>query len=93
MKQLIEEQIELVETCGACPEQYDAFLDKKQVGYLRLRHGSFTVDYPNAMGGTIYHAYPKGDGMFHSEERDFYLTEAKKAIISHLKEIKENLTN
>jgi hypothetical protein len=34
----------------------------------------------------IYEAEPKGDGIFESDERDFYLSAAKKAInekISH----------
>lgn len=30
--------IHLVKTCEACPEQYDAYLGEKRVGYLRLRH-------------------------------------------------------
>lgn len=79
--------IVLKETCGACPEQYEAFLDGKQVGYLRLRHGHFRVDYPDCGGETIYDAYPKGDGIFESEERDFYLTEAKKAISAKIAEL------
>jgi hypothetical protein len=76
--------IVLEETCGACPEQYDAFLDGKQVGYLRLRHGRFRVDYPDCGGETIYEAYPDGDGIFESNEREFYLTEAKKAIAAKI---------
>ena len=35
--------IKLTLTCTACPEQYDALYEGKVVGYLRLRHGSFTV--------------------------------------------------
>lgn len=78
------EEIELKMTCGACPEQYDAFLDGKQVGYLRLRHGYFRVDYPDCGGETIYEAEPKGDGFFENDERDFYLNEAKKAIFNKI---------
>ncbi len=81
----MKEEIKLVETCGACPEQYDAFIGDEQVGYLRLRHGSFRVDFPSCGGETIYRAEPKGDGMFDSDERDFYLNEAKEAIIKRLK--------
>ena len=55
---------EVVQTCGGCPEQYDVFKDSVQVGYLRLRHGCFSVDVPNHCGTTIYTAYPKGDGIF-----------------------------
>lgn len=72
-------------TCGACPEQYDAFLDGKQVGYLRLRHGEFRVDYPECGGETIYRASPKGDGAFDSDERDYYLRFAVDAILKVLK--------
>lgn len=71
-------------TCEACPEQYDAFIGDKQVGYLRLRHGRFRVDYPECGGETVYSADPRGDGIFEPSERDYYLTEAKKAIIKKL---------
>lgn len=83
MKHNIED-INLVMTCGACPEQYDAFIDNERVGYLRLRHGYFYVDFPECGGETIYDAHPKGDGIFETEEREFYLLEAKKAIIKKL---------
>jgi hypothetical protein len=79
-------EITLVQTCGACPEQYDAFYNGKQVGYLRLRHGRFRVDYPNVEGVTIYSAEPEGDGCFTSEERQGYLTEARLAIITAIKD-------
>lgn len=65
----------LERTCSACPEQYDVFKDGKLVGYLRLRHGTFTVHCPDAGGELVYEAEPKGDGMFDSEkERMEYLT-------------------
>jgi hypothetical protein len=35
--------IRLVETCWSHPEQYEAFLDARQVGYLRLRYGHVTL--------------------------------------------------
>lgn len=72
--------VELVETCGACPEQYDAFIDGKLVGYLRLRHGHFTVHCPWAGGEEVYSAQPKGDGIFESDEREKHLTEAVEVI-------------
>lgn len=80
----IADRIQLVMTCGACPEQYDAFLDEKQVGYLRLRHGFFYVEYPDCGGETIYEAYPDGDGIFADYERDRYLSDAKAAIAARL---------
>lgn len=33
----------LVNTCSACPEQYDVYREDKLVGYLRLRHSKFTA--------------------------------------------------
>lgn len=75
-----KEKIKLVRTCIACPEQYDAFIGDERVGYLRLRHGYFSVDYPSCGGETIYEAYPNGDGIFESEERDGFLEKAKEAI-------------
>lgn len=70
----IHEGVELVETCGGCPEQYDAYKNDVCVGYLRLRHGVFTVD--TDCGQTILTAYPKGDGVFEYEEREHYLKAA-----------------
>lgn len=74
------QDIQLVETCGACPEQYDALYDGKEVGYLRLRHGHFNVQCPNVGGESVYAADPIGDGCFDSEEREFYLISARQAI-------------
>lgn len=71
----------LQQTCGACPEQYDVFDDLgQQVAYFRLRHGGFRVDVPDCGGETIYTANPKGDGIFHDDERVRYLTEAVLAV-------------
>jgi hypothetical protein len=71
----------LLQTCGACPEQYDVFDDLgQQVAYFRLRHGSFRVDVPDCGGETIYTANPKGDGVFYEDERVHYLTEAVLAV-------------
>ena len=77
--------IRLVQTCGACPEQYDAFEGDTQVGYLRLRHEHFRVDAPGCGGQTIYEASPSGDGMFEPDERDYYLRFAVDAIERHLR--------
>ena len=72
--------IELAQTCSACPEQYDVFLDKRLIGYLRLRHGHFTASYPDAKGAVVYEAETEGDGAFEDHERSFYLTEAVKSL-------------
>lgn len=81
-EEMIIDGIKLVLTCGACPEQYNAFdvQTGKQVGYLRLRHGGFRVDVPDCGGRTVYAAEPNGDGMFDDGERYYYLREAVRAI-------------
>lgn len=69
---------------GACPEQYDAFVDDKMVGYFRLRHGRFTVE--NWPGGKlIYEANPSGDGLFEYDERIEYLTNGVVALLRELR--------
>lgn len=73
--------MKLIKTCDACPEQYDAYLDGKMVGYLRLRHGSFTVTCPSVGGTLVYEAEPEGDGAFEDDERDYYLRFAVAAIL------------
>jgi len=76
---------ELIQTCWACPEQYDVFKDGKQVGYLRLRHGWFYASVPDCSDEIIYEASPEGDGVFEEEERMDYLGQAIKAIDDYYK--------
>lgn len=76
---------QLHRTCIACPEQYDVFLDNKQIGYLRLRHGYFRADYPDCYGETVYESEPNGDGVFYPDERVTELTNAVNALLSHHK--------
>jgi hypothetical protein len=78
--------IKLVKTCWACPEQYDAFLNEKRIGYLRLRHGHFTVECPDVGGTLVYNASPNGDGEFCEEERDYYLRFAVAAILRYARD-------
>ena len=74
--------LKITQTCGACPEQYEVFKeDGEQVGYLRLRHGGFTVSYPSCGGDLIYESATKGDGAFEDDERAHYLNQAIEAII------------
>lgn len=70
-------------TCGACPEQYNVYLDGLQIGYLRLRHGNFRADYKYCGGETVYFARPKGDGIFDDNERLDYLRKAGKSLLQH----------
>jgi hypothetical protein len=77
------EDIRLEMTCGACPEQYDAFVGDRQVGYLRVRHGYFRVKCPDSGGISVYATDTIGDGLFDSSERDLHLSRAKQAIWKH----------
>jgi len=71
--------LDLVCTCGACPEQYDAFYEGEYVGYFRLRHGGFTVD--DSKDNTILSESTIGDGVFDSTEREDCLTRGCLAIL------------
>lgn len=51
---MIIEGLDFKQTCGACPEQYDVFKGKKQVGYVRLRWGDLSCRYPDYEGDEIY---------------------------------------
>lgn len=59
-------------TCSACPEQYDVFDNNENiVGYVRLRWGRLTCEYPDVDGELIYEA-SIGDGyrgIFESEKQ------------------------
>lgn len=80
----------LVQTCAACPEQYDVFLNDQQVGYLRLNHGYFTVRYPDSSGDVIFEAEPSGDCCFQQSEREDYLKEAITAIDKKINSVTTN---
>lgn len=77
-RELLGYQLNL--TCGACPEQYDVFLDGEKVAYLRLRHGTFRVDVPDCGDETIFEGAPQGDGIFNRDEREVWLTRAINAV-------------
>ena len=72
----------LEQTCGMCPEQYEIYLNDKNVAYLRLRHGYFTAKVGSIL---VYGARPDGDGGFTCEERDKYLNKAIEEIDKYLK--------
>lgn len=78
----------IVQTCGACPEQYDVFRGGHYVGYLRLRHGRFRADFVPTDYETVYEAFPNGDGIFDHDERDQYIDAALKAIKKRYKQWK-----
>ena len=66
-------------TCAAFPEQYDAFDSHwNLIGYLRVRHGLFTVEAPDVGGTIVYKAIiSSGLGYFNDEERLAFLDKAK----------------
>ena len=71
--------IKLVQTCGACPEQYNAYIGEECIGSLHLRHSFFRAEYK---GTVVYCADTRGDGCFEDDERDEHLTKACNAIIA-----------
>lgn len=80
--------LEIIKTCECNPEQYEVYIkddgERKIIGYLRLRWGTFTVSYPNVGGECIYsHSFSDTyKGMFSNEgERKLYLDIAVKAIM------------
>lgn len=84
---------ELFQTCVACPEQYDVFYNEARIGYLRLRHGRFTAEYPDVGGITVLICYPPDDcdGMFCDDEiRVHYLAMAVQACLdAHIKKTEQ----
>ncbi len=75
---------ELVQTCGACPEQYDVFKDGKYAAYFRLRHGWFRADVGECGRETVFESGDmNGDGMFEDGERIEFLTKAVNAVHEH----------
>jgi len=78
---MTEDNLELRLTCGACPEQYDAFCAGAKVGYLRLRAGQFSVHCPDEGGEGVYFDDTVGDGRFEDFERPFQLAAAKLEIL------------
>jgi hypothetical protein len=76
----------LERTCTACPEQYNAWAGEGEIaGYLRLRHGHFTVEYPEC-GGELLMAVNYGAlvgweaGCFDPDDRVAQLAAAVEAI-------------
>lgn len=83
-------------TCDACPEQYDVYKRTKQVGYVRLRWGNLTVDFPGALGKLIYHKKFSEEykGCFNDDnERITYLKKVAKCIKEELKHVNKRKSN
>jgi hypothetical protein len=81
--------MKIEQTCSAMPEQYNVYLDDKQIGYLRLRRGYFSAYYPDHKGEPVYGADTCGDGEFEPHERQHFLDEAVAALLQEHTE-KEN---
>ena len=59
-------------TCSACPEQYDVEdSNGNLVGYVRLRWGTLSCEYPNVSGERIYTAGIGDDltGIFENDKQ------------------------
>lgn len=78
----------LMQTCGACPEQYDllSVYDMSTKAYFRLRYGHFRVDCPDVGGETVYEYYGKDvyQGCFDSQsEREEVLRNAIDKVVEY----------
>ncbi|MEK6852958.1 MAG: hypothetical protein AABX59_03705 [Nanoarchaeota archaeon] len=84
---MIIKGLDFIETCSSCPEQYEVFKDKKEVGYVRLRWGSLRVDYPKCGAETIFDHDFKDNllGCFPNDEsREVFLNEIANRINERL---------
>ena len=83
--------LNFVRTCIACPEQYDVFDDNGViVGYVRLRWGSLTCDYPDVYGEEVYCTSVGNDftGCFENEEqRMVYLNDIADKILEKINKV------
>ena len=76
--------IHLIRTCEAFPEQYDAIDPQgNAVGYLRLRWGFFTVFCPDCEGQEVYcEDNANGRGYFSSNTARKKALRKAKAVIA-----------
>lgn len=84
---------EFKETCSACPEQYDVYLEGKQVGYVRLRWGGLRCDYPDVGGDTIYtHNFEDGllGAFTNNNVRNYHLEKIAESLYNRISQT-ENL--
>ena len=78
-KYYVVDEYRFVQTCMACPEQYDVYIDgsDEMVAYVRLRWGILTCTVPDAGGREVYqHKFEKQIGNFNNdEERETFFIE------------------
>lgn len=93
MKKVYINGYQLVRTCYACPEQYDVFFPTgEQLGYLRLRHGSFRANLYDVGGKEVYSTCTEGDGIFVEHERVKHLRNAIQELeAAHIIEVNKQL--
>ena len=80
--------VRLVMTCQAYPEQYDGYVGDEPVAYLRLRNGVFTAQCPHIDSDPLgflvnryVYAERCGHGEFYSDvQRRLELDNAREAI-------------
>jgi hypothetical protein len=65
------------------PEEYEALLNGKQIGYLRLQDGHFTVKYGVSSGTLVWESFPEGNNEFTAQERPLYLKIAKQKLFDY----------
>jgi len=84
LTKLFKKDLEFEKISSSFPEQYLVYQNGEQVAYLRLRHGVFTIEMPDACDKLVYKAKPEGQGMFLDEERKYYLAKATQIIKAEL---------
>lgn len=77
-------------TCSACPEQYDVFDGDKKIGYVRLRHGSLSVDNEVIEKGIWHTDSVHGDGEFDDQERPYFLAKIAFLLLKEFNLIDSN---
>lgn len=50
---IIPEPYRVKLTCSACPEQWEIFIEDRQVGYLRCRHSAWQLEAPECGGEAL----------------------------------------
>lgn len=73
-------EIRLEELCSDYPEAYNLFIQDKEVGYLKVRGGIFSVEY-DLTSKIIFTTVVDGDGCFCDHERDYFLRKGIKEVI------------
>lgn len=93
------DEIKLWQTCGTCPEQYDAYVGEldfwdpyPQLDWstevpsnepIAFLHLRHGFFFVECQGERVLSGYPEGDGIFDDEEREEWLDKAKQAIANY----------